>query len=237
MNQEQTNKTDERFDKLATFLIASVAILVAITAFLQNYSGNISDVAKRKAQERALDSTTREIYGVIQYSYQWQGAYQTWKELDLQIVAAEQSGDTAAAERYRQLKDKIAALSPMLGSEYFDPVTDFSPDTYKYESDAYLVESTKLTEEYLAESEIGRVTGEISDSFIVQITLLTVSLSLYGLSITLKGRIRWLFVLVGSGIVSICLLWMSWEMLLLITRPEVSMPAINNYSEGVGLNY
>jgi tetratricopeptide (TPR) repeat protein len=235
MSQEQTNKTDERFDKIATFLIASVAILVAITAFLQNYTANISDVAKRVAQERALDATTREIYGTVQYSYQWQGAYQTWKEIDLQIVAAEQSGDTAAAERYRQLKDKIAALSPMLGPDYFDPAADYYPDTYKYESDAYLVESTKLTEQYLAESEIGRVTGDISDSFIVQITLLTVSLSLYGLSITLKGRIRWLFVLVGSGIVGICLLWMGWELLLLIARPVVSMPAINNYSEGVGL--
>jgi len=237
MNQEQTNKTDERFDKIATFLIASVAILAAITAFLQNYSGNISDVANRKAQARALDSTTREIYGVIQYSYQWQGAYQTWKEIDLQIVAAEQSGDTAAAERYRKLKEKIAALSPMLGSEYFDPAVDLYPNTYKYESDVYLVESTKLTEEYLAESEIGRVAGEISDSFIVQITLLTVALSLYGLSITLKGRVRWLFVLVGSGIVGVCMIWMAWETILLIVRPEVSMPAINNYSEGVGLNY
>jgi tetratricopeptide (TPR) repeat protein len=233
MSQEQTNKTNERFDKLATFLIASVAILVAITAFLQNYTANISDVAKRRAQERALDATTRNIYGTIQYSYQWQGAYQTWKEIDLQIVAAEQSGDTAAAERYRKLKDKIAALSPLLGSDYFDPVNSY-PDTYKYESDAYLIESTKLTEQYLAEAEIGRVAGEISDSFIVQITLLTVSLSLYGLSITLKGRIRWLFVLVGSGIVGICLLWMGWEMILLIARPVVSMPAINNYSEGVG---
>jgi tetratricopeptide (TPR) repeat protein len=235
MNQEQINKTDERFDKLATFLIASVAILVAITAFLQNYTANISDVARRRAQERALDATTREIYGAIQYSYQWQGAYQTWKEIDLQITAAEQSGDTAAAERYRQLKDKIAALSPMLGPDYFDPTADFYPDTYKYESDAYLVESTKLTEEYLAEAEVGRAADDISDSFIVQITLLTVSLSLYGLSITLKGRMRWLFVLVGSGIVGICLLWMGWEMLLLIARPVVSMPAINDYSEGVGL--
>ena len=235
MSHEQTNKTDERFDKLVTFLIASVAVLVAITAFLQNYTSNISDVAKRIAEERALDSTTRNIYGTIQYSYQWQCAYQTWREIDLQVIAAEQSGDTAAAERYRKLKDKIAALSPMFGPDYFDPAVDYLPDTYKYESDTYLVESTKLTEEYLAEAEIGRATGDISDSFIVQITLLTVSLSLYGLSTMLKGRIRWMFVLVGSGIVGICLLWMGWEMILLITRPVVSMPAINDYSEGMGL--
>lgn len=238
MSQDNKPKqASEGFEKLVTVLISSVAILVAITVYLQNMAAGISDEARRHAQEHALNSTSREINGTIQYSYQWQGAYQTWKEIDLQITAAEQSGDNTAAERYRQLRDKIVTLSPMLGSDYFDPQTMSSPDTYKYESDIYLVESTKLKEQYVAESEIGRVTDDIADSFIVQLTLLTVTLSLYGLSITLKGKIRWLFVIVGSGIVVVCLLWMGWELLRLWTRPTVSMPAINAYAEGVGLAY
>lgn len=234
MNQE---KSDERFEKFVTVLISSVAILVAVTAFLQNYAANLSDVSRRRAQEKALNATSKQINGAIQYSYQWQGAYQTWREIDLQIVAAEQSGDTAAAERYRQLKDKIAALSPMLSRDYFDPSVSSYPDIYKYQSDAYYVEATRLNEEYAAESEVGRVTDDIADSFIVQITLLTVTLSLYGLSITLKGLVRWLFVIVGSAIVGICLFWMGWELILLATRPAVSMPAINAYAEGAGLYY
>jgi tetratricopeptide (TPR) repeat protein len=233
--ENKANTKDERFEKLVTVLISSVAILVAITAYFQNTAAGISDDARRSAQIKALSSTTEQINGVIQYSYQWQGAYQTWKEIDLQVTAAEQSGDEVAAERYRQLKEKIAALSPMLGSEYFDPFSMYAPDGFKYEADIYLVESTKLNEEYLAESEIGRVADNIADSFIVQITLLTVTLSLYGLSITLKGKVRWLFVIVGSGIVAVCLLWMAWELLLLWTRPTVSIPAINAYAEGVGL--
>jgi tetratricopeptide (TPR) repeat protein len=237
MNAEQRKTGNENFEKIATFLIASVTILVAVTAFLQNYASTISEKARRHAQEHAITSTQKQVVGAIQYSYQWQGAYQTWKEVDLQITAAEQSGDTFAAERYRQLRDRIAKLSPLLGPEYFDPALSYYPDTYKYESDMYLVESTRLTEQYLAEAELGRVADDIGDAFIVQLTLLTVSLSLYGLSITLRGRVRWLFVLVGSVIVGVCFFWLGIESFRLLFRPEVSMPAINAYAEGVGLAY
>jgi len=233
--ENQSRGKNERFEKLVTVLISSVAILVAIIAFLQNHAATISDNARRMAQEKALNATTTQISGVVQYSYQWQGAFQTWKEIDLQVTAAEQSGDEAAAERYRQLKDKIAALSPLLGTDYFDPDRMYYPDTYKYEADVYLVESTRLTEEYLAEIEIVRVADDIADAFIVQITLLTVSLSLYGLSITLRGKMRWLFVIVGSGIVVVCLLWMGRELLRLWTRPTVLRPAIEAYAQGMGL--
>jgi tetratricopeptide (TPR) repeat protein len=236
MSSEQANKADERFDKMVTMLIASVAILVAVSAYFQNYAGNISDRARRRAQEQAIAATKKEVNGAIQFSYQWQGAFQTWKELGLQVTAAQQDGDTARADRYTQLQDRIAVLSPMLGPDYFDPAMGW-PDTYKYEADSYLVESTRLTELYLAEAELGRVTDAIADSLIVQITLLTVALSLYGLSITLKGRVRWLFILVGSGIVGICILWLVGALLGLFIRPEVNTAAIDAYAEGVGLSY
>lgn len=236
MSEEQriTAKQDERFDKMATMLIASVAILVAITAYFQNYSANISDNARRRAQERSIASTQREVTGAIQYSYQWQGAFQTWRELYLQSIAATQNGDDESARRYEKLMERVATLSPMLGPEYFDPAYGW-PDTYKYEADTYLVESTRLNELYLAESELGRFTDDVADSLVVQITLLTVSLSLYGLSISIKGRVRWLFIVVGSGIVAFCMLWLSWSMLNLLIRPEVNETAINAYAEGIGL--
>src|SRR5512147_2652693 len=110
MNEDRRSKSEERFQDLVTVLISSVAILVAFTAFLQNYAANLSDTARRHAQEKTLDSATTQLNGAIQYSYQWQGAFQTWKEIDLQIVAAEQVGDTGAADRYRKLREKIAAL-------------------------------------------------------------------------------------------------------------------------------
>ncbi|NWF65053.1 MAG: tetratricopeptide repeat protein [Chloroflexi bacterium] len=233
MSDENSNK---KFDNFVTILIASVAIWVAITAFFQNYAANISDQARRRAQQYAIESTKKEVSGVIQFSYDWQAAYQSWRELSWQITAAEQRGDTQAADRYRALQETIIPLSKMLGPQYFDPQVGF-PDTYKYQAESYLVEATRLSETYLAESELGNFTDNTADALIVQITLLTVSLSLYGLSLALSGRVRWLFVIVGSGIVGFCMLWLSWSLIEIIGRPEVNSAAINAYAEGVGLSY
>ena len=227
---------EERFEKMITIFIASVAVWVAITAYFQNYASNLSDQARRRAQENSIASTKKELVGVIQFSYDWQGAFQTWREIGWQVTAAEQENNTVAAERYTKLQERIIPLSKMLGPDYFDPSYGW-PDTSKYEADVYLVESTRLAETYAAESELGRFTDDIADSLVVQITLLTVSLSLYGLSMAISGRVRWLFVVIGSGIVGVCALWLSWSLLELLIRPEVNVDAINAYSEGVGLAY
>jgi tetratricopeptide (TPR) repeat protein len=236
MNPEQQN-ADQRFDNIVTVLIASVAIWVAITAYFQNYASNLSDQARRRAQQFAIEATKREVNGVLQYSYEWQGAFQTWYELSLQITAAQQNGDTAAVARYEALQEQILPLSKLLGPQYFDASSFDFPNLSKFEADSYLVESTRLSETYLAESELGNDMDETSESLIVQLTLLTVSLSLYGLSLALKGRVRWLFVAVGSGIVGFCVIWMSWSLVELVGRPEVNQNAITAYAEGVGLSY
>jgi tetratricopeptide (TPR) repeat protein len=233
---EQTSPNQKRFDNLVTILIASVAIWVAITAYFQNYAANLSDQARRRAQQFAIEATKREINGVIQFSYDWQSAYQTWYELDLQITAAEQNGDTAAVQRFKSLQKNIIPLSKLLGPQYFDP-NGGGLDTLKYESESYLVDATRLSETYLAESELGNFIDNTADALIVQITLLTVALSLYGLSLALSGRVRWLFVIVGSGIVGFCMIWMGWSLIEILGRPSVSHTAITAYAEGVGLAY
>lgn len=229
-------RKEQRFENMVTILIATVAIWVAITAYFQNYAANISDQARRRAQQYAIEATKREVTGVIQFSYDWQGAFQTWRELSWQITAAQQNGDKEAEERYLALQESIVPLSKLLGPDYFDPNNGW-PDSYRYEADEYLVESTRLSETYLAESELGNFTDNTADALIVQITLLTVSLSLYGLSMALKGQVRWLFIIVGSGIVAFCMLWLSWSLLELLIRPEVDAKAIQAYSEGMGLVY
>ena len=203
----ESNK-EQRFESMVTILIASVAIWVAITAYFQNYASNISDQARRRAQQYAIEATKTEVNGNIQFSYDWQGAFQTWRELSWQITAAEQNGDTVAVQRYQQMQKRIESLSAMLGPQYFDPSFGW-PESYKYEAEAYLVEATRLSETYLAESALGNATSTTADALIVQITLLTVALSLYGLSMALRGRVRWLFIIVGSGFVGFCMLWLS----------------------------
>lgn len=230
------SRNEQRFENMVTVMIASVAIWVAITAYYQNYASNISDQARRRAQQYSIEATKHEVNGAIQFSYEWQSAFQTWEELGWQITAAQQVGDTAAEERYRELQNRIISLSKLLGPEYFDPDVGW-PDSGKYEADTYLVEATRLSETYLAESELGNFTDNTADALIVQITLLTVSLSLYGLSMALKGRVRWLFIVVGTGIVGLCMLWLGWSLLELFIRPEVDPEAIQAYADGVGLAY
>lgn len=223
---------EARFERFVSILIASVTILAAITAFLQTYAGTEASKANRRAQAYSIQATTRQLSGAVQFSYDWQGAFQTWREVDLQITAAEQEGDTVAAERYRRLRDHLATISPMLQPPYF--AGDW-PDSYKYEADLYVVEATRAAEHFAAEAARGNGWDGIASAFVVQLTLLAVALSLYGLSTTMGTWVRWLFVGVGSALVLLCLAWMA--LALIWPLPELPDDAIDAYAEGVGLAY
>lgn len=236
MSAEKTHTANQKFDNLVTILIASTAIWVAITAYFENYASNIADQARLQAQQNVIKATQTEVNGNIRFSYDWQEAYQTWREIDWQESTARQNGDTAAERRYQELKKRIEPLSGLLSHPYFDPETGRT-DHWLYETDQYYKEAVYYTELYLAEADLGKFTDDIADSLVVQITLLTVSLSLFGLSLAIQGRVRWLFVVIGSGMVGLCMIWLSWSMIELAIRPAVNQEAIRAYSEGMGLAY
>ncbi len=228
------SEAEKRFEKFVSILIASVTILAAMTAFWQAYASAEASRADRRAQEYSIGATTQRLSGVVQFSYDWQGAFQTWRELDLQVTAAEQEGDEAAAKRYRTLRDRVAAVSRLLQAPYFDPATEW-PDSYKYEAELYLVEATKAAEHFAAEAALGNVWDGIANAFVVQLTLLAVTLSLYGLATTISSWVRWLFVGVGSMLVLLCLGWLAIS--LIWPLPQLPDAAIDAYAEGVGLAY
>jgi tetratricopeptide (TPR) repeat protein len=227
-------KKEERFEKFVSILIASVTILAAITATLQAYASTEAGKANRRAQEFSIQATTTQLSGVVKFSHDWQGALQTWRELDLQITAAEQEGDFAAADRYRALRDRVAALSPLLQEPYFDTAVNW-PDSARYEAETYLVEATRLAEQFTAQAALGNSWDGIANAFVVQLTLLAVTLSLFGLATTISGWVRWLFVGVGSLIAAFCILWMGVS--LIWPLPDLPQAAIDAYAEGVGLAY
>ena len=230
----QEKEADDRFERFISILIASVTVWAAITAFAQTFASTQAGNANRRAQELSIRATTSRVNGAVQFSYHWQGAFQTWQELDLQITAAEQDGDTIAADRYRALQDRIVTVSPLLQTPYFDPAINW-PDSARFESETYLVESTRLTEEFTVQAGLGNAWDDIASAFVIQLTLLAVSLALYGLATTISGWVRWLFVSVGSGLVLLCIGWMA--VALLLPLPERPQAAIEAYAEGVGLSY
>lgn len=229
----QDKAEDDRFERFVSILIATVTILAAITAFAQTYASTEASKANRIAQAYSINATTKRLSGSIQYGYDYQGAFQTWREVDLQISAAQQEGDSAAVARYQKLRDDLVKDSPLLQPPYFDGTG--WPDSYKYESDLYLVDATKSSEHFAAQAALGNAWDDVASSLVIQLTLLAVSLAMFGLSTTMGTWIKWMFVVVASGMVLFCFGWLAISVL----WPLPSMPdaAIDAYSEGVGLSY
>jgi tetratricopeptide (TPR) repeat protein len=228
----ETTSPQTRAEKLVSFLIASVAILAAIITTLQTYAAGKGNEAERLSSQYAIEAMQVKSSGQTRVSHERQGAYQTWYELDLQALGADLAGDADAAARYRAVRDHIATLVPIFADPYFNPDSGFGPDVARYESDTYVVESTRLTEKFTAYNELGNAWDNRANIFIVHLTLLAVTLSLYGLSTTLRGFMRGVFIGLGSLIASVVVLWALVAMLLPI--PSVSEAAINAYADGVG---
>jgi tetratricopeptide (TPR) repeat protein len=228
----ETTSPQTRSEKLVSFLIASVAILAAIVTTMQTYAAGKGNEAQRASSQFAIQALQAKSSGQTRVSHERQGAYQTWYELDLQALGADLAGDTAAATRYRAVRDHIATLVPIFATPYFDPASGFGPDVAKYEADTYVVESTRLTEKFTAYNELGNTWDDRASIFIVHLTLLAVTLSLYGLSTTLRGVMRGVFIGLGTVIAVIVALWALIVMVLPV--PTISEDAINAYADGVG---
>jgi tetratricopeptide (TPR) repeat protein len=232
MSDSSSSNEQSRSEKMVSFLIASVAILAAIITSLQTYTSGKASEAKRISSQFAIQAMQVKASGETRVSHDRQGAYQTWYELDLQALAAGIAGDAAAAARYRAVRDKIAKLAPIFSAPYYDPNTSSYPDVARYESDVYLVESTRLSEKFTAYNALGDAWDGRAKAFIVHLTLLAVTLSLYGLSTTLRGFMRSVFVGLGTLIAGVVVLWAIGVMLLPV--PTIPEQAIEAYAQGVG---
>lgn len=230
---EHSSPTDQpRSEKLISFLIASVAILAAVITSMQTYSSGKANEAKRISSQFAIQAMQARASGQTLVSRDGQGAYQTWYELDLQALAAELDGDDAAAARYRAVRDHIATLAPIMSAPYYDPASSAAPNLARYESDAYVVESTRLSEKFTAYNEFSDAWDARASAFIVHLTLLAVTLSLYGLSTTLRGFMRGVFIGLGTLIAGVVVLWAL--VVMLIPIPAIPEQAIQAYADGVG---
>lgn len=229
----ESDATHERSEKLVAFLIATVTVLAAVVTFLHTYASGKGNEADRESTRHVIQAMQVRASGETRASHEWEGAYQTWYELDLQALAADLAGDTAAAERYRAVRDHIMGLSPMLSPKYFEPGSGITPHYSGYQADTYIVESTRLTEKFAAFNEIGDAWDDRSGAFVVHLTLLAVSLALFGLSTTISGFMRTVFLILGSTLAVVVAVWAAFVML----RPLPLLPetAIDAYAEGVGL--
>ncbi|MBI1878959.1 MAG: tetratricopeptide repeat protein, partial [Chloroflexi bacterium] len=225
--------TDARFERMVAILIAVVAVLAALAGYLQAGASARSAQANRDAQRFAIQAMGRNTSGQAQLGYDLYDAFHAWSQLN--TLAQSAGEDSTTRHRYEAVRDRITGLSPLLAPPYFDPTGQTWPDVSGYEADVYLVEATALTERFTASAQVGNAWSNKANSYVAHLTLLAVTLFLYGLSTTISGRVRWLFVIAGMAITGVTLLWLL--LVVIWPVPVLADEALVAYARGVGLAY
>lgn len=219
------------FERMVALLISLVVVQAAVVGYLESLATIEADKAERAAGQYAIQAMGLRARGEIDYSYAYGDALRRWYAYDLRGFNAEERGDFDAAERFYELRDVVGDLSPLLGDTYFGANQDF-PNDAAYEVDRYLVESTLLTEQFLNGARLDDAWAAKAQTYVAQLTILAVSLFLFGISTTIGKRTRWLFVTVSSALSVFILGWMIG----VTTAPVYALPdeAMIAYAEGEG---
>lgn len=225
---------DGHFDEAIVVLIALVTVLAGLVAFLQTRADNHYAADVRQSQTLAMDALGYDMSSRQRENYDFD-LYTTWNEWDWRRSLAE-GEDEALANRSSQVATIISPLTPLLDQSkpYFNPETQYA-DFYAYHVDTNLITTTVLLEQRAFAIGTANIWNGKADGYVTILTLLAVSLFLYGLSTTIKGDLRYLFAVVGTFLVGLALLWAL--ILTLIPVPTIPSAAIAEYARGVGLSY
>lgn len=231
---ESTASTD-RFKRRVAVVMALLAALVAVIAFLQSDAGSHDNRANRDSKRYATEALGRKVSGQARVNFDYNAAYQNWYELDLLANSADRREDAAAALRFRTVRDKLVPLSPLLAQPYFDVDTG-QIDVARYEADTYLVEITALTERFVAASNVKDAWDAKANTYIVHLTLLAVALFMFGLAITISTSVtRKVFVGTGSLAAIVAVVWAGATLLQPVVDRRNQGSAIDAYARGYGL--
>jgi tetratricopeptide (TPR) repeat protein len=233
--EEDESPREARFKQAATVLIATVALLGAIAAYLQADAGFRGDSAIRRSQLQAAEALGVQTTGEANVNYHYGGVARTYEELSALTTVASQAGDERAAARYTNIQNGLSQLSELLRPPYFTADKDPVPNVAAYQADQYVAKAATLSEASNVGGNLENVWEDKSNSYVIHLTLLATALALLGLSLTLSGRVRPLFVGVGSAITVVTVVWMA--LVFAKPVPEIPQAAIDAYGRGVGASY
>ncbi len=208
-------------------LVALLTLLSGFAAVLQNDASVRSANYRRVAQQLSIEATGANTTGQAQVNYALYND-QIRTELGILSASADKSGDSATAQDYTALSDRIAALSPAASAPYSD-------DLSLYTSDTYLVKTTELQEQSAVDQELYEAWEGKSHTYILQLTLLAVSLAMFGLATTVTNLGRRILITTGAGIVIVVLAWMGATYFSSVEQTPDA--AIKAYAQGQGLSY
>jgi tetratricopeptide (TPR) repeat protein len=222
----------ERFNQGTAILIAVVTLLAAFVGYLQNDASANDDLANRRAQRAAIQQVGQRISGEVIVNG-GSDTYRHWDELATLAIAAEINEYDDEARRYYAVQEQMAALSPLLAPPYFNPLEDGGPDEARYEADTYLVRVTALSERFAASFVTKQAWNSKTNTYILHLTILAVSLFLFGLAMTIASRVRWIFSGTALFTSAVVLLWVG----VVYAQPvaDLADAAIESYAQGAGL--
>ena len=230
---------DDHFSSVIVVLIATVTVFSGVIAFLESRASNHYAQLVRSGQALAMDALGHDMSSRQQENYDFY-LYTTWNEWQRRGSQARKDGNEIVAARSDGIASSISPLTPLLDRDegYFHPETETAAqyaDFYGYHVDTNLITTTILLEERAFTIETANIWNSRADGYVTILTVLAVSLFLYGLSTTIKGGLRYLFAIVGTFLVGMAAL--STANLTLRPVPAVPLEAIEQYGHGMGQSY
>jgi tetratricopeptide (TPR) repeat protein len=224
------------FNKVIAVLIAVVTLITAIVAYVQSDAGGRDDQANRDGMRYMLEAFGSQVSGDARVNFDYNVPYQAYYEYNLLASSASNRGDDLASENYAQLAAEMLQLSPMLNTPYYDEAVDDGPNVALYEADVYLVKITTLLEKFTAASAVKDAWDFKANTYIVHLTLLAVSLFLFGLSTAIANdKTRWIFAGGGVLITLVAVIWAIAVYAKPVFDLRLQGNAIDQYAAGVGL--
>ncbi len=229
---------DDHFNDVVVALIALVTVYGGLVAYLETWADNGYAAAVREGQALAMDALGNEMSSRQRENHDFY-LYSTWDEWQERHTQAE-GYDEPLAVRAEHVMNLIEPQTPLLDESepYFHGETMTQTqwvDLGAYHVDTTLVETTELLERRAFAIERASIWNSKADGYVTVLTIIAVGLFLYGLSTTLKGDLRYLFVVVGS--ILVVLSGVGTVNLTLRPVPAVPDAAIEAYAEGVGLSW
>lgn len=233
--------TEKQFKHSVALLIALVAFVGASVAFLQVDARARSASADRDSRALTLESMGRGGAGIQRYVYErdqllnYRSLVTLWsleKRLAQDKAALSAAEDNElAAERLWQVLETLRSQSQLLSPPYYDE-SSARIDVFQFGVDYLVLPSTETAERQAAKHAEAEAWGNKANNYVICITVLAVCLFLYGLAVTIGGRLKYLFVVLGSLIAEGILLAVVATLWLPV--PRISDESIQQYARGVG---
>jgi tetratricopeptide (TPR) repeat protein len=224
---------EETFKRWLAVLISLVTMLVAISTFLQSQASNRSASLTRKSQDAAIRATGEQTRGQEHYGYDLYGVTSLYDELHTLAVRA--GNDKPLSDAYANAGKSLQPLSPLLSNDYshFDSGGyRSSTDIGRYEAETYVVNVALLSEQRAAYAQESNDWNNKSDNYVAAIAIFAVALFLFGLSSTLAGLMRVMFLVVGIVITGVASLWLLSNVALGVRH--IPDDALKQFAQGRG---